>query len=108
MSLRKDLDDLEENGQLGDWCFVQFTECLVLFLRYPISDEEWSKWYGFTREQAPEFNRGDIVSLPISGLNDKHPVWQWDGNREAPTLSPSINVIGRWHGWLRAGKLVTA
>jgi hypothetical protein len=105
--LRKDLDDLDENGQVGDWCFVEGTDRQYLFLRYPINDDEWAKWYGFSREEAPEFNRGDIVSLPISGDNTK-PVWQWDGNREAPTLSPSINVIGRWHGWLQAGKLVTA
>lgn len=30
--------------------------------------------------------------------------WQWDGSRERPTLSPSVNHVGHWHGWLRAGK----
>ena len=29
----------------------------------------------------------------------------WDGNEEEPTLSPSI-VAGKWHGYLRGGKLV--
>lgn len=36
--------------------------------------------------------------------------WDWDGNREAPTLSPSIlrsRTCG-WHGYLRAGVLVKA
>lgn len=33
--------------------------------------------------------------------------WEWDGNREAPTISPSINCEGvrhcGWHGWIRNG-----
>lgn len=38
-------------------------------------------------------------------------VWDWDGNRERPTLSPSIArkmCPCLWHGWLRAGEWVTA
>lgn len=37
------------------------------------------------------------------------PSWAWDGNRERPTLTPSVHhMIGEppvthWHGWLRAG-----
>ena len=31
------------------------------------------------------------------------PSWQWDGNREAPTLTPSVHHVGHWHGWLRKG-----
>lgn len=31
------------------------------------------------------------------------PSWEWDGNREAPTLNPSVNHVGHWHGWLRNG-----
>lgn len=84
----ENLDDLSSNGQLGDWCF--YNDDKDMFLRYPDGSE-----------------RGDIVHLYINHP-EKTPSWQWDGNREAPTLSPSINVIGRWHGWLRAGKLETA
>src|SRR4030088_2816151 len=39
--------------------------------------------------------------------------WRWDGNRDAPTLTPSINCLAEkdgqklagcgWHGWVRAG-----
>lgn len=33
--------------------------------------------------------------------------WSWDGNVQAPTLSPSILCHGcEWHGYVRAGKLV--
>lgn len=31
------------------------------------------------------------------------PSWEWDGNVDAPTLSPSVHHVGHWHGWLRAG-----
>jgi len=45
--------------------------------------------------------------------------WAWDGNVDAPTLSPSINCLSHgpngekyagcgWHGWLRAGEWTEA
>lgn len=34
--------------------------------------------------------------------------WGWDGNEEAPTLTPSIHTIGHWHGFIRNGFLVEA
>lgn len=35
-----------------------------------------------------------------------HPTWVWDGNRESPTFSPSIDCKGCWHGYIRAGRCV--
>lgn len=43
------------------------------------------------------------------------PTWRWDGNADAPTLTPSINCRTKtstgeeaagcgWHGWLTAGE----
>lgn len=36
--------------------------------------------------------------------------WDWDGNEDAPTLSPSIwhDKPSGWHGFIRAGQLVSA
>lgn len=34
-------------------------------------------------------------------------VWGWDGNEERPTLEPSIHTVGHWHGFLKAGRLVS-
>lgn len=31
------------------------------------------------------------------------PSWHWDGNRDKPTLRPSVHHVGHWHGWLRNG-----
>lgn len=48
--------------------------------------------------------------LPLDGSRG----WQWDGNREKPTITPSIlqqgtrgdgQVVELWHGLLRAGRL---
>lgn len=93
--LKKDLDDLEKNGQKGDWCFLN-------------NDHQIALRYG-------EHVFTGMVILPISETKDtdtRH--WSWNGNKEAPTLSPSIFIHpypdwnDGWHGWLRDGKLVDA
>lgn len=35
-------------------------------------------------------------------------MWWWDGNEDAPTLTPSVDCseTGGWHGFIRAGELV--
>jgi Family of unknown function (DUF6527) len=40
------------------------------------------------------------ITLPLNGGG-----WTWDGNREYPTISPSIRRMDRchWHGYLKAG-----
>lgn len=40
------------------------------------------------------------------GKNGGHPMWDWDGNAEAPTFSPSINCGSCWHGYIRNGRCV--
>jgi hypothetical protein len=50
---------------------------------------------------------GDVRAIPIKageyvkGL----PFWGWDGNRDSPTLIPSIKHMDgcKWHGHLSAG-----
>lgn len=32
-------------------------------------------------------------------------IWGWDGNEDAPTITPSIHWVGHWHGHLNAGFL---
>jgi hypothetical protein len=34
--------------------------------------------------------------------------WVWDGNRERPTITPSINCHECWHGFIRNGEFITA
>ena len=42
------------------------------------------------------------------GQNGGIAQWDWDGNRERPTFSPSVNCQGCWHGYIRNGRCVSA
>ncbi len=42
-------------------------------------------------------------SLSFRPAEPAHPSWEWDGNLERPTLSPSVHDVGHWHGWLIDG-----
>jgi len=33
--------------------------------------------------------------------------WDWNGDRERPTFSPSINCGNCWHGYIENGRCVT-
>lgn len=47
--------------------------------------------------------------LPVEpGKANRGISWQWDGNEDQPTLTPSVHCIGHWHGWVRCGMLVEA
>jgi hypothetical protein len=90
--LRNNLDDLDANGSRGDWCFLNGDKLIAVR-------------YGDSAFQG-------TVILPIAAdIMDGKPHWKWDGNREAPTLSPSILVHGNpgwsaeWHGFLENGVL---
>lgn len=43
------------------------------------------------------------------GQNEGRPQWNWNGNREAPTLTPSINCDKHcgWHGYIENGRCVS-
>ena len=95
----------------------------------PVADGEKPARFGF---RCVGHNRGRDPRLPITmceglllaegphtaahgikrdgnGQNGGRPQWEWDGNREAPTFSPSINCEKHcgWHGYLRKGRCVT-
>lgn len=65
--------------------------------------------------QCPRHNRrcGDLViagrtdlKRDPQGQNGGVAQWDWDGNRAAPTFSPSVNCKRCWHGYIRAGRCV--
>lgn len=47
---------------------------------------------------------GDTVAARIRLCGPTHPFWTWDGNEDKPTLHPSLDLPGVWHGWLQAGE----
>lgn len=58
---------------------------------------------------------GYCGGLPIARTKPAldEPSWGWDGNEDKPTLTPSVWFMknsGRadeWHGWIRAGRMVS-
>lgn len=57
--------------------------------------------------KLPDGNAGMLRLKPMVDEGDSSPSWQWDGNEEKPTLSPSVHLPGRWHGWFRKGRMVS-
>lgn len=58
---------------------------------------------------------GDLRAVDLEPGEGRRPRWQWDGNRERPTLTPSIlnyqmaegtgeRIGEHWHGFLTAGE----
>lgn len=88
--IEKTEDLFNDLCEVGDWAFDASGTTIFIVL--------------------PPHNR--LAGLPISqdrGVADgsTSPVWWWDGNREAPTLQPSIlSVDTGWHGYMTAGVLV--
>jgi hypothetical protein len=63
------------------------------------SDGELSFWY------CCPCGCGAVAPL-LSGNGMKpsdSPSWNWNGSTDAPTLHPSVNHVGHWHGWLVDG-----
>jgi len=88
---RNGQDDLDK----GDWCFLN--NDTLISIRW--GDDPFK----------------DIVVLPIhkDATENGQPQWKWNGNKELPTLTPSILVhaypgwTDGWHGYLTDGKLIT-
>ena len=53
---------------------------------------------------------GNLGWLPVRNPeNVTHPSWEWNGDKQRPTLNPSVYNTGmpcKWHGWLRSGEWV--
>jgi hypothetical protein len=57
--------------------------------------------------KVPGGSVGTTRIRPVGKSAAAHPSWEWDGNKEKPTLSPSVHAVGHWHGWFRAGRMVS-
>ena len=72
----KTLHGLDEDG---DFCFSGYD-----------SNGEPSKMFF----RHPQCKLG-TCDIGITKGEAKHPMWHWDGNKEAPTISPSIGCDNR-------------
>lgn len=88
-----DTDTIFTKLQVGDWAFVDHDR--AIFVRLPVPEGHYSDGIHFLAIAR------DSRFCPANGTH-----WTWDGNREAPTLSPSILAGDTgWHGYMRAGQL---
>jgi hypothetical protein len=70
----------------GDFCFSDDFETLYIWI--------------------PGVTGPDAISIQ-KGRPGGPRIWGWDGDTEKPTLEPSILTPGTWHGYLKAGRLVS-
>lgn len=87
-----DIDDTKAAGAF-DFAFNKEGREKVLFFRCPC---------GCGREGALPLRPADEDDIKYG-----RDTWDWDGNREKPTLTPSVWKKGHWHGYLTAGVWVS-
>jgi Family of unknown function (DUF6527) len=90
-NLPPDRDFVEEPG---DWD-----------IRNATRDGEPRRMFWFTCPRKP----GKACAVPLlPARNPNGAGWAWDGDTDAPTLTPSINCVGGcgWHGFITDGKVV--
>ena len=83
----------------------------------------WYQWKNGNHGRFPEDVKSVMIVMPVSwgetgimerGINAEWIVsepnchgaqWALSGTPKSPTLSPSLNWVGVWHGWLKDGFL---
>lgn len=49
-----------------------------------------------------------VAAIGFQNAPDSEVKWDWDGNEDLPTLTPSLhNLVCGWHGHLQAGVFVS-
>ncbi len=71
----------------------------------PVRGDEAPSRFSFRCPTHPQ-NRCEGMLIRAGEHANTHPSWLWDGNREAPTFSPSVNCEGCWHGYIKGGRCV--
>ena len=94
--LTRDLDP-------GDWRILKIDRSNNYIFEDAVTVEEATHLFVMLPDRTPG-------ELPIRGkaTQPNGDSWEWDGNFESPTVTPSIDATPGWHGWLRNGKMVTA
>ncbi len=85
-----DLDHVCEGAAPGSWCYLRGSDGQIRSIAMMLP--------GFTFPQA-------INIQPHS--TPGRPSWSLSGDPDRPTLSPSLHLVGHWHGWMREGRFVS-
>lgn len=82
---RETVEELIASKQNGDWWIDE--EDAKIWIRIP----------------------GDgITPWPYRDPLPNGSCWRWNGDKDSPTLEPSLHLVGYWHGYLRNGELISA
>lgn len=66
--------------------------------------DEWEAEFGTTLlHWCPGCNRAHPIS--VEKPNHSNAKWSWNGDIERPTFSPSINIVGHCHYFIRDGMI---
>ena len=97
-----------EKPQPGDMWFVPAMLDPAhngFYLKHILSNEYQRDWLGKRAPLIIVLPNGDWFN-PDSRYSDRGgPGWTVIGKPPCITVSPSINCVGRWHGWLQNGVL---
>jgi len=81
---------------------IEFSVLGYVKYNFRVKIEGRDEWYDTDVKQP--FNR-----QPLHNDETGRPIWQWDGNKTNPTLSPSflydVGEAGKMHLFVRGGKL---
>jgi hypothetical protein len=80
------------NGPIGSFCIRNWTD----------NDHAYDRGWKHIWLKLPD---GAVSALYLND-SPREPRWQWDGNEDKPTLTPSVHRIEGWHGYVRAGRMV--
>ena len=75
-----------------------------MFMRDGPNGPRWMSFPCPGQRRKNESNARCMVPLHPQ-KNSNGASWTWNGNREKPTLSPSINCHGCWHGFITDGEI---
>ena len=85
----------EECVAIGDYIFNEERDYIYIVL--PNKDGKFA---------TDSEGRAVLDPIRISRSPSSNPrVWTWNGNEDKPSLSPSIDWRGHWHGYLTNGEL---
>lgn len=65
-----------------------------------LSENQAPAW----RHWCPGCKANHVIYMDPRSQPNGH-FWRFDGNLEAPTFEPSINIVGRCHYFIRGGRI---
>ena len=82
----------------GDWMILRIDRSTNYVFEEAETVDEATHVY----VRLPDGTPGEIPICGKATQPNGHS-WEWDGNFEAPTITPSIDASPGWHGYLTAG-----